>query len=125
MTSDVLTIGMATRGEPDYVWFVLTALHANHPPCNYIVVDNTPERDPRVEAITRAVGGTYYHRPDLTGTSKPRDAVFQFARTPWAMCIDSHVILETGAVAAAIDFATEHPDSRDIISGPMVYDDGR
>ena len=125
MSSDLLTIGMATRGEPDHVWFVLTALHANHPKCRYIVVDNTPERDPRVEAITRAVGGTYYHRPDLTGTSAPRDAVFRFARTPWAMCLDSHVVLENGAVQAALDFIRAQPDSRDIVSGPMIFDDGR
>ncbi len=124
MTSDLLTIGMATRGEPDHVWFTLTALHANHPRCRYVVVDNTPGRDPRVEAITRAVGGTYYHRPDLTGTSAPRDAVFRFAETPWAMCIDSHVVLETGAVRAALDFAAAHPGSRDLVQGPMIYDDG-
>src|SRR5262245_2903614 len=100
--SDLLTIGVATRGEPDHVWFTLEALAANHPRVQYLVVDNTPERDPRVEAVTRAVGGTYLHRPDLTGTSAPRDAVFRFARTPWAMCIDSHVILETGAVQSAL-----------------------
>ncbi|AWM38124.1 Glycosyl transferase family 2 [Gemmata obscuriglobus] len=123
--SSPLTIGMATRGEPDHVWFVLSALAANHPRVEYLVVDNTPERDPRVEAITRAVGGRYLHRPDLTGTSKPRDAVFRFARTPWAVCLDSHVILETGAVQAALDFAARNPDSRDIVSGPLVYDDGR
>jgi hypothetical protein len=77
-------------------------LTANHPRVQYLVVDNTPDRDPRTEAITRASGGTYLHRPDLSGTSKPRDAVFRFAQTPWVMCIDSHVILETGAVAAAL-----------------------
>ncbi|AMV24603.1 Glycosyl transferase family 2 [Gemmata sp. SH-PL17] len=122
--SDVLTIGMATHREPDHVWFTLTALHANHPRCRYVVVDNSPERCRRTESITRAVGGAYYHRPDLTGTSAPRDAVFRFAETPWVMCIDSHVILETGAVAAAIDYARAHPDSRDIIQGPMIHDDG-
>ena len=123
--SDVLTIGMATRGEPDHVWFTLSALAANHPRCRYVVVDNTPERDSRVEAITRAVGGTYYHRPDLTGTSAPRDAVFRFAETPWVMCLDSHVILETGAVQAALDFAAAHPDSNDLVQGPLIGDDGR
>jgi hypothetical protein len=115
---------MATRGEPDHVWFVLQALHANHPRCAYLVIDNTPERDPRVEAVTRAVGGTYIHRPDLTGTSAPRDAVFRFANTPWAMCIDSHVILETGAIQAALDFIAQNPESKDIVTGPILWDNG-
>ncbi len=124
MSQELLTIGMATHKEPEDVWFTLTALHANHPKVRYVVVDNSPERCRRTEAITRAVGGSYYHRPDLTGTSKPRDAVFRFAETPWVMCIDSHVILESGAVQAALDFARMYPDSRDIIQGPLVYDDG-
>lgn len=123
--SDPLTIGMATRGEFDSVWFTLTALTANHPRVRYLVVDNTPQRDPRTEAITRASGGTYLHRPDLSGTSPPRDAVFRFADTPWVMCIDSHVILETGAVQAALDYCEAHPDSRDLVQGPMVHDDGQ
>jgi len=122
--SDLLTIGMATRGEPDDVWFTLTALTANHPRCRYLVVDNTPTYCPRTEAITRASGGTYLHRPDLTGTSKPRDAVFRYAETPWAMCIDSHVVLETGAVQAALDYCAAHPDGADLVQGPMVHDDG-
>ena len=116
---------MATYGEYDSVWFTLRGLTANHPRCRYLVVDNSPEIDVRTRAITRASGGTYLHRPDLVGTSKPRDAVFQFADTPWVMCIDSHVLLETGAVQAALDYCTNHPESRDIISGPMIYDDGR
>lgn len=120
-----LTVGMATRGEPDHVWFVLQALHANHPKCDYVVVDNTPERDPRVEAVTRAVGGRYYHRPDLTGTSAPRDAVFRFSRTEWTMCVDSHVVFETGAIAAALAFADANSESRDIVQGPLIGDDGK
>ncbi|QJW98702.1 glycosyltransferase [Frigoriglobus tundricola] len=123
--SDLLTIGMATHGEYDSVWFTLRGLLANHPRVRYLVVDNTPEIDVRTRAITRAVGGTYLHRPDLVGTSKPRDAVFRFAETPWVMCIDSHVLLETGAVQAALDYCAARPDSRDLIQGPMVYDDGR
>lgn len=77
--SDVLTIGMATRGEFDGVWFTLTGLSANHPRVHYLVVDNSPERCPRTEAITRAVGGTYLHRPVLR---TERD-VFQDQRVQW------------------------------------------
>ena len=124
MSRDTLTIGMAMRGEPDHVWFVLQALHAYHPRVSYLVVDNSPERSPPTEAACNAVGGRYLHRPDLTGTSAPRDAVFRFAGTPWAMCVDSHVFLEPGAVRAALDYIDRSPDSADLIQGPMVHDDG-
>lgn len=124
MRNEMLTIGMATRGEPDLLWATLEALHAYHPRVDYLVIDNGPERHPPSEAAARAVGGRYLHRPDLTGTSAPRDAVFRYARTPWAMCIDAHVLLEPGAVRAALDWIERNPDSNDIVSGPIVWDDG-
>ena len=124
-----LTIGMATYNDFDGVYFTLQSLHANHPTeeVEYLVVDNAPQRCVRTEAVTRAVGGRYCHRPDLSGTSKPRDAVFRFAKTPWVMCIDCHVILETGAVESFLDFIRTHWDNPDknIYSGPIVGDDGK
>lgn len=132
--AETLTIGMATRGEFDSVYFTLSALAANHPKVSYLVVDNTPERCPRTEAITRSVGGRYVHRPDLTGTSKPRDAVFRFARTPWVMCVDSHVVFESfskppsflaeSSIATLLAWIADNPNSRDLIQGPMISDDG-
>lgn len=128
-----MTVGMATRGEFDSVYFTLTGLAANHPNVRYLVVDNTPERCYRTEGITRAVGGTYIHRPDLTGTSKPRDAVFKFAQTPWVMCIDSHVIfqhVETAAnrrqssIGMFLSWLERNGDSRDLVQGPLLTDDG-
>ena len=132
--NDLLTIGMATRGEFDSVYFTLTGLAANHPAgVRFVVVDNTPERCPRTEGITRAVGGTYIHRPDLSGTSKPRDAVFHFAKTPWVMCIDSHVIFQhvwrdgrgrVSAVGEFLEWLKENRDCRDLVQGPLLTDDG-
>ena len=124
---------MATYAEFDSTYFTLTALAANHPACAYLVVDNAPERCPRTEAIARAVGGRYVHRPDLTGTSKPRDAVFHYAQTPWVMCVDSHVVFETvdvgrgprvSAVELLLEWIGKNPTSRDMIQGPLVADDG-
>jgi hypothetical protein len=116
---------MATRGEFDSVWFTLTGLTANHPKVEYVVVDNTPDRDLRTEAITKASGGRYFHRPDLSGTSAPRSAVFEFAETDWVCCIDSHILLESGAVQALLDWIAANPNSSDLVQGPLVWDDGK
>jgi hypothetical protein len=122
--SSKLTIGMATFKEFSDVWFTLSALTANHPRVEYLVVDNSPERCTQTEAIVKACKGTYYHRPDLTGTSAPRDAVFRFAKTPWVMCIDSHLIFEAGAIQSLLDWIDKNEDSRDMVQGPLAHDDG-
>lgn len=121
-----LTVAMAAYKEFDSVYFTVQGLRANHGEgLDILVVDNAPESCQRTRHVTAAAGGTYVHRPDLNGTSRPRDACFQFAKTPWVLVCDSHVLFETGAIDAAIDYAEAHPESKDILSGPIVGDDGR
>lgn len=125
MTKPLLTVGFAIYRDTDGGWFTLQSLHAHHPRVEILVVDNAPEPDRRIADCCRAVGGRYLHRPDLHGTSAPRDAVFRLAQTEWAMCVDAHVLLESGAIQALLDYAITHPESNDLIQGPMVHDDGR
>jgi len=121
----LLTVGMATYDDFDGVYFTLQALATYHAPCQYLVIDNAPQGCQRTNHATLAVGGTYLHRPDLVGTSAPRDALFRLAKTPWVLCIDSHVLLEPGAITDLIAFIKKYPDSRDLLQGPLVYDDGK
>lgn len=127
--SKLLTITMAAYGEFDSVWATLLGLRTfhdpNHDKFDIGVVDNARDRCPRTEGTVRSVSGWYQYRPDLNGTSRSRDACFKYATTPWVMVIDSHVFLEPGAVDAAIRYAEEHPDSIDMVQGPIVGDDGR
>lgn len=125
MATPSLTIGCATFRDFEGIWMTLESLHAHHPRVHYLVIDNAPEPCTRTRAVTHAVGGRYLHRPDLHGTSAPRDALFRLAATDWVMCIDSHVLLEPGAVQALLDWIAAHPDSLDVVGGPMVYDDGK
>ncbi len=121
-----LTVGMATYDDFDGCYFTLQALRAYHPAgVRIIVIDNAPRICPRTRNVTHAVGGRYLYRPDLTGTSAPRSAVFDAADTDWVMVCDSHVLFESGAVQALLDFAAAHPDSNDLVQGPLVYDDGK
>jgi len=122
----VLTIGMACYRSYESVYFTCLSLRVLHGwSFELVVIDNAPESCQRTKAIVHSCGGRYYHRPDLNGTTRPRNACFQYANTPWVMVIDDHVILDNGAVAAAIDYADRNPLSKDIISGPILGDDGR
>lgn len=120
-----LTIGMATFADFSGVYFTLLALKIYHPHVKFVVVDNAPEPSRQTEGITLAVGGKYFHRPDLVGTSRPRAHVFEKAETEWVCCVDCHVLLVPGAVQALLDYAEANPDSKDIVSGPMRHDDGK
>ncbi len=120
---DVLTISMATYREPQ-LWFTLEALHTYHPRVSYLVVNNAPEEDVLGRNTCLAIGGRWFHRPDLHGTSAPRDATFRLCETLWNCCIDAHVALEPGAVQCLLDYAEENPQSKDIFTGPYVGDDG-
>jgi hypothetical protein len=113
---------MATYQDFDGVWFTVSGLRANHPDVEIIVVDGSPTGCTRTQAICQAAGGRYFHKPNLTGTSAPRDEVFRLAETPWVMVCDSHVIFESGAIEALIRHTKEHPESNDLIQGPLVYD---
>lgn len=120
-----LTVGLATYKDFDGVYFTLQSLRAHHGTnFDILVLDNAPERCIRTEQVTRAVGGRYLHRPDLTGTSQSRDALFRFAETPWVLVCDSHVLFEPGAIARLIELSDKPEHARDFFTGPLVWDDG-
>lgn len=123
---NTLTVAMACYRSFESAYFTLMALRTYHGyQFDILVVDNAPESCIKTAATTRSARGQYVHRPDLNGTTRPRNACFQYAKTPWVMVIDDHVLLDPGAVAAAIEYANRNPESRDIISGPLMGDDGR
>jgi hypothetical protein len=120
-----LTVGLATYKDFDGVYFTLQSLRAHHGAgFDVLVLDNAPERCGRTEQVTRAVGGRYLHRPDLTGTSKSRDAVFRLAVTPWVLVCDSHVLFEPGAIAKLVELTEKPEHAHDLLTGPLVWDDG-
>ncbi len=122
--SNVLTVGMATYGDSCGAYFTITGIRANHPDCDLIVVDNAPIPDLRTRDACLANGGRYHHKPNLHGTSAPRDEVFRLSQTPWTMCVDSHVIFETDAIHGLILHINRKWNSSDIISGPLIQDNG-
>jgi hypothetical protein len=132
-----LTIGMACYDDFDGVYFTVQSLRMYHAEvlgdCELIVVDNNPEstsgRMVR-DFITTWVKGDfrqvrYVPMPDVVGTSAPRDRVFQEASGEAVLCLDAHVLVHPGAIRRLMDYYDAHPESRDLLSGPMVYDDLR
>lgn len=125
----VLTIGMATYEDYDGVYFSLQALRLYHPEVmdevDLLVVDNNPEGicGPSLRALTDAIGNCrYVPNRSIKGTAV-RDLIFRESRTPFTLCMDSHVLLAPGSLQRLIEYLAAHPRTGDLLQGPLVSDD--
>lgn len=128
-----LTVGMAVYDDYDGAFFTLQSLRLHHDlsQVELLVIDNAPQTAAGqmlrgfVEnfAQQRTAGARYVALPDPVGTTVPRDRVFYDARGDAVLCLDSHVLLELGAISKLIAWYDAHPDSRDLLTGPLLYDD--
>ena len=123
-----LTIGMASYNNYHEVWFTVQALrlYQDLTDTEILVVDNYGS-----ESLKNFCNGwandkvRYILAKDIQGTAYPRDKVFREAHGEWVICIDSHVLFANGAIAKFKEWTLQHPDCKDLIQGPMLYDDLR
>lgn len=128
-----LTIGMACFEDFHGVYFTIQALRLYHDvsQCEFIVVDNSPGTA-HGEAVRKFIetwchhgnmGIRYIPMPESQGTTQPRQRIFDEARGESVLCVDSHVLIPLGVIQRLIAFYDANSDCKDILSGPMLYDD--
>lgn len=124
-----LTIGMATYDDYDGVYFTIQALRLYHPEVlsntEIVVIDNHPDgicAEPLKKLMTSVPHGR--HVPYLTrsGTSV-RNRLFEEARGSVVLCLDCHVLLVPGAIARLLAYVRQHPETGDLLQGPLLHDD--
>lgn len=125
-----LTVGMACYNDFDGVYFSIQHLRLHHPELlprlEFLVVDNNPDTaSGRMTAdfVRNKIGGTYVPAGEIKGTSAPRDLVFRKARGRAVLCMDAHVLLAPAALPKLLEFYAGNPELRDLLQGPMLYDD--
>jgi hypothetical protein len=124
-----LTIGMATYDDYDGVYFSLQALRMYHPEiveeAEFVVVDNHPD-GPCAEQLKQLehhiANYRYIPAGEFTGTAI-KNAVFVNAGGEFVLCMDSHVFFVPGALKRLIAYMRAQPETRDLLQGPLVYDD--
>jgi hypothetical protein len=124
-----LTIGMATYDDYDGVFFSLQALRMYHPEIiddvEFLVIDNHPD-GPCAEPLKRLEHDIPNYRYVPAGefaSTAIRDKVFAEAGGEFVLCMDSHVFFVPGAVRRLIAYMRAEPNTRDLLQGPLVYDD--
>jgi hypothetical protein len=125
-----LTIGMATYDDYDGVYFSLQALRLYHPEIatavEFLVIDNHPGGPcaaPLKQLETKIPNYRYVPHDVEIGTAAPRNKIFEEASGEFVLCMDSHVMFESGALKRLLAFFEENPATPDLLQGPLVYDD--
>jgi len=131
------TIGMACFDNADEVFFTVQSLRIHHAAemsrVEIVVVDNNPGSidgnavKSFIEGRVRSPDcprGRYVPFPSPRGSCPPRQYLFDVARGDWVCCIDSHVLLESGALKRLLDYFDAHPGGDDLLHGPLVSNFG-
>lgn len=123
-----LTIGMATYDDYDGVYFSVQALRMYHPEITadseIIVIDNHPD-GPCAESLKKldeSIDGFRYIPLQGIQSTSVRNFLFYHATGDYVLCIDCHVFMVPGAVKKLLDYYDAHPDTHDLLQGPMIYD---
>ena len=140
-----LTIGMAHFEDYDGVYFTIQNLRANYPDLmrrtEFVLVDNSPDtehgklvrdltdHDPsngrHAPAAVDNMGSKYIAMPANKGTSITREAIFTHAEGEYVLVMDCHLVHHRDNLLPLLRYYQDNPDTRNIISGPIVYDDLR
>ena len=124
-----LTIGMATYDDWDGVYFSVMAIRLFHPEITdrteILVIDNHPggKASGPLADLTSWVKNYRYVPAARPGGTASRDLVFRYSNAEFVLCMDSHIFFAPGSLAALLDYLDANPGTRDLLQGPMLYDD--
>ena len=124
-----LTIGLLTYDDFDGAYFTVQALRLYHPEAmehiELLILDNHPSSK-HGHALTRF---SAWLRPcdrlipidKQTGTAQ-RNLIFEHARTPAVLCLDSHVLLAPGALTKLLAHFDADTTPGALLQGPLILD---
>jgi GR25 family glycosyltransferase involved in LPS biosynthesis len=122
---------MATYDDYDGVYFTAMSIRLHHPEVTpeteILVIDNHPD-GPCADGLRALAGwieGYRYVPWSRTAGTSVRDVVFREASADFVLCVDSHVLFAPGALSRLLDYLQDHPETGDLLQGPLVYDDLR
>jgi len=125
-----LTIGMATYDDYDGVYFSIQAMRMYHPEVmddvEFLVVDNHPDGPcgkPLKDLEVGIPNYRYVPMSSANGTAVARNKIFEEATGTYVLVMDCHVFLVPGALKKLMEYFQLHPDTTDLLQGPLLHDD--
>ena len=129
-----LSIGMPFYDDFNGVYFTTQALRMMHPEIKdqieLIFIDNNPGSKDSLTVKEflgwiKDIPVKYVPLSEVKGTAIAKNKVFQNSEGDFVLCLDSHLLIEKGAINRLINFYRSNPNSKDLFSGPLIYDDLR
>lgn len=124
-----LTIGMATFDDYDGVYFSIQAIRLFHPEIlnriEFVVIDNNPDGvcgHPLKQLGLSIPNYRYIPLRSVKGTAV-RERIFVEAQGDFVLCMDCHVLFVSGALQRLLAYFDTHPESIDLLQGPLINDD--
>jgi hypothetical protein len=138
--SPIITVGCAVYDDFEGLWSTIQSvfLHNDWGSPNdvqIVIVDTSPIGSDHRRLIQDFVGKggnpvkgsrteniKYVDMAGFAGTTKPRDVIFDHATAPIVCVMDCHVLLPSNALLRLVQWFDANPGCRDLIHGPMLYD---
>ena len=128
-----LTIGMAHHTDFHGLYFTIQSLRLNNPErmkdVEFVVVDNSPgtAHSEMIKGLLGNIKNTvagvqYVEMREPEGTSPSRNKIFEVATGDYVLVVDCHILLSSGALDSLFEYFEKFPDTKDIISGPLWFD---
>lgn len=121
---------MATYDDFDGVFFSIQSIRMFHldeidEQVEFVVVDNNPsgKHGEMVKNFAQNWIKCKYIPYENKKSTSARNEIFKNASGEYTICIDSHVLIEKGGIKNLLDYYKKNPNSKDLISGPLWYDD--
>ena len=129
----VLTVGMATYDDYDGVFFTIQSLRMHHEMCNsdaveYIVLDTNPNGEHGREVkkfIETGLNNNGKYLPKVTGniSSFNKYEIVDYAVGKYVLILDCHVLIQQNGINNLLDYYLENKNCKDLVQGPLLYDD--
>lgn len=124
-----LTIGMATYDDYDGVYFSVQAVRLYHPEIlsemDFLVIDNHPDGPcaAALKELEHSIPNYRYVPFNSRSGTVVRDCIFAETSSDFVLCMDCHVFIVPGALQRLLHYFEAHLKTRDLLQGPLVYDD--
>lgn len=126
-----LCVAMATYDDYDGVYFSIQSIRLFHPEVSndieFVVLDNHPDGP-----CSQKLKELEHHNPNyryvpLTSVTGPwaRYNIVHYTDAKYILCIDSHVMIQPGAIRMLLAYFDANPDTPDLLQGPLLGDDLR
>jgi hypothetical protein len=126
-----LTISMATFDDYDGVYFTVQSLRLHQNLSEYdheiLVLDNNPggEHSKALRGLAKDVKEMRVIECSERRSSFIKYEAFAYSSGDIVLGMDCHVLLKPGFISALVGYWQSNPESRSMVSGPLIYDDLR